>query len=149
MIELLVVLLIIGILAAVALPQYQISVEKSRVTQALVAVKSIQQAQELFFLNQGRYASSFDELDVTFSGTPNGEGFISLPNYRCNVRDPLGANWGISDDAIAACSHGNYVLFMRPHDPNIYCYVDSVRKDPFQMCRRLSKGKRVGNFYIL
>lgn len=150
LIELLVVVLIIGILAAVALPQYQMAVEKSRITQAIVAVKSIQQAQELFFLNQGRYASSFDELDVTFSDTPDDSGFISLPNYRCNVRDPHGSGWGIADDAIAACTNSNYALFMRPRDKNIYCYVDTNAKEPFkEMCQRLSKGKQVGGFYIL
>lgn len=44
LIELLVVVLIIGILSAVALPQYEIVVEKSRATEALVNAKAIQDA---------------------------------------------------------------------------------------------------------
>ena len=67
LIELLVVVLIIGILAAVALPQYQKSVEKSRAAQVMGALKTIHQAQQAYFLANGKYATDFSELDVDFS----------------------------------------------------------------------------------
>ncbi len=44
LLELLVVVLIIGILAAVALPQYQRAVAKSRFTEAIITLSSIQKA---------------------------------------------------------------------------------------------------------
>ncbi|MCQ2410079.1 MAG: prepilin-type N-terminal cleavage/methylation domain-containing protein, partial [Elusimicrobiaceae bacterium] len=50
LIELLVVVLIIGILTAVALPQYQRAVEKSKATQAWSVLKSVAQAKEAYYL---------------------------------------------------------------------------------------------------
>ena len=67
LIELLVVVLIIGILAGIALPLYQKAVWKSRAAQLFVSVKSLATAQESYFLANGSYATSFDELDIDFS----------------------------------------------------------------------------------
>ncbi len=69
LIELLVVVLIIGILSAVAVPQYQKAVEKSRATQALILLKSLVQAQEAYYLANGEYATQFDQLDVEIPWT--------------------------------------------------------------------------------
>ena len=66
LIELLVVVLIIGILASIAAPQYQKAVEKSRATHALTLLKSLGQAQEAYYMTNGTYATSFDVLDVNF-----------------------------------------------------------------------------------
>ncbi len=71
LIELLVVVLIIGILSAVALPQYQLAVEKSRAAEALVMMRELIEAQELYFLANGIYTEDINELDVTVPGKDN------------------------------------------------------------------------------
>ena len=63
--ELLVVVLIIAVLAAVALPQYNKAVIKSRIFAYFPVAKSIVAAQRAYFLANGEYADSFDKLDVT------------------------------------------------------------------------------------
>ena len=71
LIELLIVVLIIGILSAVALPQYQKAVEKSKATQAMSMLKSLGQAQNAYVLANGAPADTFDELalDIPFTGS--------------------------------------------------------------------------------
>ena len=65
LIELLVVVLIIGILTAIAVPQYQKAVLKSRFAQAKTLVESVVRAQETYFLANGQYAANFSDLDIT------------------------------------------------------------------------------------
>ncbi len=64
LIELLVVVLIIGILAAIAVPQYQKAVKKATYTQALSITKYLAAAQKAYYLANGTYADTFDQLDI-------------------------------------------------------------------------------------
>ena len=67
LIELLVVVLIIGILAAVALPQYEKSVEKSRAVQAIVLVRAVKDAAEVYRMANGAYPNDLSSLDIEVS----------------------------------------------------------------------------------
>ena len=69
LIELLVVVLIIGILAAIALPQYEKAVEKSKSAQALTLMKTVYQAAQAYYLANGTYATSFDDLGIDIPWT--------------------------------------------------------------------------------
>lgn len=76
LIEILVVVLIIGILAAVALPQYRKAVYKTKFIQASLMLYSIFQAQQEYFLLNGEYATNFPDLNMDLPPT-NG----TLSNY--------------------------------------------------------------------
>ena len=69
LLEILVVVLIIGILAAVALPQYQRAKWKTAFNITAATTRKIYEAQRLYFLEKGSYASSLTELPIEIPGT--------------------------------------------------------------------------------
>ena len=81
LIELLVVVLIIGILAAVALPQYEKAVMKSRMSSLWPLLKSIKDAQEVYYMANGSYTDDLTKLDVSI---PNGD-IRSIPTMGIEV----------------------------------------------------------------
>ncbi len=91
LIELLVVVLIIGILSAIALPQYTVAVEKSRVAEALINAQKLREAQELYHLQNGEWGgSSLDKLDFDISNCKvenNDDGFCYTKYFAYEVDD--------------------------------------------------------------
>ena len=65
LIELLVVVLIIGILSSVALPQYQKAVQKTRTMRLISLLRSISDAENVYYMANGTYTTQFDDLDIS------------------------------------------------------------------------------------
>ena len=105
LIELLVVVLIIGILAAVAVPQYKIAVTKSRLATVKHTVESIAQAAEVFYLANGSYPTTFEELDISIPSTE------SILYNDSKKRDIATYPWGdcfleiLSYQQLVECQH--------------------------------------------
>ncbi len=72
LIEILAVVLIIGILVAIAVPTYQKAVEKSRTPEPLTTLKSIAKAEQLRKLAQGSYSDNVQDLDLHLTDFPEG-----------------------------------------------------------------------------
>ena len=64
LIEFLVAVLIIGILAAIAYPQYQKALDKSRYTQAMILMEKMWQAEGIYKLANGNYTTRLPDLDI-------------------------------------------------------------------------------------
>ena len=69
LVELLVVVLIIGILSAVAIPMYQGAVDKSHWSTMLPASKAIKDAEETFKMTNGEYSNTMEHLDVQMNNS--------------------------------------------------------------------------------
>lgn len=85
LIEVLIVVLIIGVLAGVALPQYKKSKEKAEAVELQILVKTLHESQQRYYMVHNTFAKSFDDLDMDYSGyerngCPN---FTSFPKSDC------------------------------------------------------------------
>lgn len=79
LIELLVVVLVIGILSAIALPQYQQTVYKAKLTNAVQMAIAIRKAEETYYMANGKYLpNTLDGLDIDFNLEREGE-FLHSP----------------------------------------------------------------------
>ena len=86
LIEMLVVVLIIGILASIALPQYTRAVEKAKVAQALITLKYMRERGQEFMLAHGlTEKSAYSEWEKVFPLSNDNIG-IELPsNWTCDL----------------------------------------------------------------
>ena len=140
LIELLVVVLIIGILVAIALPQYQKTVEKARMTEAITILRAIANANQVFYLANGRYADEheLELLDVQVPGELDTVWGLGRIRTKYFVYAPGGSGGG-SVDFIAIAQRTKtdvqseenrvYYLYIKNSDPDkIHCvaYQDGV-----------------------
>ena len=140
LIELLVVVLIIGILAAVAVPQYRKAVEKAQAMQGITAIKTIVDAQHIYYLENGAYANTLEELGIDI---PTGDYFN------------IGAHMNAWPNSIAFAVKyttkekeiytSQYAFEVYSRDPDIiYCVPQSLI-DPHGICKLLSRGLKKQN----
>ncbi len=94
LIEVLVVVLIIGILAAIALPQYQRAVEKSRLSEAISNMRTIQNNVKMYVLEHGTNDAykNPENWDVELSGGTWNEGnwFYTTEHFVYSLDDNAG-----------------------------------------------------------
>ncbi len=64
LIEMLVVVLIIGILAGIALPQYQRAVDKTRYSTMMNIAKALAEANERYYMVHDVYSTTYNDLDI-------------------------------------------------------------------------------------
>jgi len=100
LLELLVVVLIIGILAAIALAQYKRTVEQSYSAEALNIIKAVAQSAKLYAINRDHEFTSFDMLDIDIPWPKStrviGSSTDTLSNgiWALEIENASGAGWG-------------------------------------------------------
>lgn len=83
LIEMLIVIVIVGILAAIAYPSYQASAQKSRRADGKAAVVDAAALQEKFYFRENEYTSSVDDLN----GATSTDGY-----YSVSIEQPCGSS---------------------------------------------------------
>ncbi len=86
LIELMIVVAIIGVLSAIAVPAYKDYVSKSEASSALATLKSLQTPAELTFQEEGSLSSAISALGVS-SGS-NTLGTLSISNVGSSTVSP-------------------------------------------------------------
>ncbi len=91
LLELLVVVLIIGILAAIALPQYKKAVWKSRAKSMLPILRTMKNSIDIYYMTNDVYPSKLEELDIDLEGYSKTCSYLG-PTYKtggCKANDYL------------------------------------------------------------
>ncbi len=140
LIELLVVVLIIGILASVALPQYELAVEKSRSAEPLAVLKSIRDAQELFYLANNTYATDPSQLDIEVPSSRNWD-------YRINSGMSVYALRKNVDDSKKYLFAFRWAQASGAGRPAIVCGYDNAAAQPFanKLCKSFGAEEQDGS----
>lgn len=63
LVELIIVVIVIGILAAVGMPQYSKAIERARGAESSAGLQNIQQAEKIYFANQETYLAVGTDAD--------------------------------------------------------------------------------------
>lgn len=145
LIELLVVVLIIGILSAIALPQYTTAVEKARSTEAITLLGNIRYAAERTRLQTGEWPDDFTVLDIEVPGTNSAGTSAQTKNFNISITS--GAGSSTADLVITAQRANNGTAATGDLDYDIVMTVDtdgnavrSCTPNTSAICKAISAG---------
>ena len=148
LLELLVVVLIIGILAAIALPQYQLARDKAEFAKYQSMVASLKDAYDEYVMINGQGTKDFDDLSFTLPSD-----FVisrdDLSSYQCRSNDSMFcciSKYVSETYAQIVCGKNNlsvmYEYSLFKHTGNIanrlgYCKAEIDNKRTNRLCQSL------------
>ena len=107
LVELAVVVVIIGVLAAFAVPRFMASVERSKAAEAFNYLSSIQAAQERYHARQGTYADAVVDLDIKMTSLK----YFTAGAVEAGSTASLEDSWSLSLTRTgASAGYGEYTV---------------------------------------
>ncbi len=134
LIEVLIVVLIIGVLSAIAVPQYQKAVLKSRFASLVPLGKALNEGNEAYYLEHDSYTDNVGNLDVT---TQNNQAEVTLGN------EPQHQYVKLTRSDI----HNNLVMYQKRSvnfPGEIHCEAVQDNTQANWLCAESLKGEYVG-----
>jgi len=107
LVELAVVVVIIGVLAAFAVPRFRSSVERSKAAEAFNYLSAVQAAQERYHARQSTYAEDLAELDIQLSAPK----YFSLGTPVAGSTGDIQDSWSLTlTRSGASAGYGEYTV---------------------------------------
>jgi len=107
LVELAVVVVIIGVLAAFAVPRFLASVERSKAAESFNYLASIQSAQERYHARQGTYASEVTDLDIKMTNLK----YFTVGEIAAGSTTDLEDSWTLTLTRTgASAGYGDYTV---------------------------------------
>ncbi len=134
LIELLIVVLIIGILAAIALPQYQLARDKAKFSSIMDLTNSIALAEQRYYLTASAFTSDPALLDIDFGNATLGSSTVSYNWGNCYFN--AGGNSGgciLNTGGLA-----NTIYFFGNSWKGKSCYASTSNNRAIKLCKAMT-----------
>ncbi len=143
LIELLVVVLIIGILSAIALPQYTTAVEKARSTEAITLMGNLRYAAERYRLQTGSFpGADMTVLDIELPGVTSATSGAKTKNFTITATG-TGNTYTITATRVNSSGNSMNTYALRTvvsSDGSAKRYCDTKGGDGATLCNAITAG---------
>ena len=140
LVELLVVVLIIGVLSAIAIPMYQGAVDKSRWSTLLTPAKALQTAQAAAHLETGAYTEVADALVVSLPGAAEDNKYV-MPDAQYTLQTK-NDNLSTITGELTALPNVRLSMFMKHPESYLFCDAKTGDARAERLCNKLLGGTK-------
>ncbi len=143
LVELLVVVLIIGVLSAIAIPMYQGAIDKSRWSTLLAPAKALQTAQTAAFMENGAYAEDMSALVLSLPGEAQDNKYI-MPDAEYSI-DTKTASQSTITGQLDTLPNVRLSMALKNPDSYLFCEAKSGDARAERLCKNLLAGQKAGS----
>lgn len=142
LVELLTVVLIVGILTGVALPNYTRSIERSRATEAMSAVKTLNDAVYAFVAQRNACPEKWGQLVVKIPGTRRSNTVLETKNFKYTLNAapadvPASGCKGVLAERINGGSYQYKIWNPYSGSHSLACYAEAANRKSVAICDSL------------